>query len=137
MLTSLGTPRLFTSSICLPEMTLPARSPRSRPSLPPSPLPPLFAGSPPNPAQLRALLSARPATPAAAGKASDKGINFTTFATMMSEQLSFLDGESEIKEAFASFDADDSGLVEAATLRRYLKEEGDAMTDEEVRRLLC
>jgi len=97
---------------------------------PPSPQ---LAGSAPNPQQLKALLSARPNTgAAAAGKPSDKGINFTTFVTMMSEQLSFLDGESEIKEAFASFDADDSGLVDAGTLRKYLKEEGDCMTDEEV-----
>lgn len=55
----------------------------------------------------------------------------------MSEQLSYLDGESEIKDAFASFDADDSGLVDAATLRRYLKEEGDTMTDDEVSMMTC
>lgn len=53
---------------------------------------------------------------------------------MMSEQLSFLDGEAELKEAFNSFDRDESGRVDAAELRKYLKEEGDAMTDEEVSR---
>lgn len=56
---------------------------------------------------------------------------------MMSERLSFLDPEAEINGAFASFDPDDKGLVDAATLRKYLKGEGDCMTDDEVGQPPC
>jgi len=54
----------------------------------------------------------------------------------MAESLLELDPERELVEAFATFDAEDVGVIDGPELRRLLKSEGDRLTDAEVRRLL-
>lgn len=50
-----------------------------------------------------------------------------------SEHLSTLDPESELLEAFASFDETGKGVIKPHELRQCLKTEGDVMSDAEVR----
>lgn len=72
-------------------------------------------------------------------------INFTMFLTLMGEKLSGwqcvgvshslitgTDPESEITQAFESFDEGKAGLCDAEELREYLTSMGDRFTDEEV-----
>ena len=51
----------------------------------------------------------------------------------MSEHLSTLDTETDMLEAFSSFDEDDRGFVKGTEMRDALKGSGDRMTDDEVR----
>ena len=55
------------------------------------------------------------------------------FLTMMGERLFEFDQESELTEAFACFDENDSGLVSVDEMRKWLSEVGDRMSDEEAR----
>ncbi|BGP47017.1 hypothetical protein JCM10450v2_002869 [Rhodotorula kratochvilovae] len=63
-------------------------------------------------------------------------LNFTSFVTLMASHLSALDPESEMLEAFACFDEDNSGYCDAGEVREWLKSSGDRMSDEEVDKLL-
>jgi myosin regulatory light chain 12 len=65
----------------------------------------------------------------------DRGINFTMFLTMMSERLFEFDTETELLEAFSSFDEHDSGIVKGEEMRKWLGDVGERMDQEEVR--LC
>lgn len=47
-----------------------------------------------------------------------------------------LDSEQELREAFECFDDGDKGSIPGQDLRKWLKEVGDRMTDEEVPFLL-
>lgn len=86
------------------------------------------------------LLSARPGghsrySSAASSNdepASDRGINFTMFLTMMSERLFEFDTEAELLEAFECFDEDDTGMVKTEEMRKWLSEVGERMDQQEV-----
>lgn len=58
---------------------------------------------------------------------NDRGINFTMFLTMMSERLFEFDVESELLEAFESFDENDSGVVRVDEMKKWLSEVGERM----------
>lgn len=62
----------------------------------------------------------------------DRGVNFMEFLTMMGEHLFEFDAESELIEAFESFDENDTGLVKCDEMRRWLSEVGERMDFEEV-----
>lgn len=51
---------------------------------------------------------------------------------MFAERLSLLDTESDLLEAFACFDDDDSGVVDGDILREWLSGVGDKMSTTEV-----
>lgn len=55
------------------------------------------------------------------------------FLTMMGERLVELDPETELIEAFESFDENDSGWVKGSEIRKWLSSVGDKMDDREVR----
>jgi len=88
------------------------------------------------------LLSARPGGGVSFGMdtspppSSDKGVNFTMFLTMMGEHLFEFDAESDLIEAFECFDEDDSGVVKGEDVRKWLKDVGERMSDDEIDRLL-
>lgn len=63
---------------------------------------------------------------------SGRGIDFTSFLTMMSERLFEFDPEPELIEAFESFDEDDSGVVKVEDMRKWLSEMADRMDQREV-----
>lgn len=63
---------------------------------------------------------------------NDRGVNFTMFLTMMSERLFEFDVESELLEAFESFDENDSGVVKADEMKKWLSEVGERMDTWEV-----
>ncbi|KAG8933261.1 hypothetical protein FRC03_006655 [Tulasnella sp. 419] len=83
---------------------------------------------------LDALLTARPGGEYADDR--DRGVNFTMFLTMMGEHLLELDNEAELLEAFECFDENDEGKVKVEELRKWLKEVGERMDDDEIDRLL-
>ena len=62
----------------------------------------------------------------------DKGVNFPMFLTMMGERLFEFDSEAELVEAFECFDENDTGIVKVDEVRKWLKEVGDRMSEEEV-----
>ncbi|ORY53384.1 hypothetical protein BCR35DRAFT_310518 [Leucosporidium creatinivorum] len=94
-------------------------------------------GQPANPERIKALLSTKPTSgDPTLLQAEDGRINFTMFVTMMAEQLSLLDSEPELLEAFASFDPKGRGVINPEELRKCLKNEGEVMSDEEIDRLL-
>ena len=89
---------------------------------------------------LDSLLSARPGShfrgPVVLGdeddEMPDKGVNFPMFLTMMGERLFEFDSEAELVEAFECFDENDTGIVKVDEVRKWLKEVGDRMSEEEV-----
>merc|ERR1712154_629530 len=58
-------------------------------------------------------------------------INFTMFLTMFGDKLNGTDPEDVIKNAFACFDEDGSGVIHEERLRELLTTMGDRFTDEE------
>ncbi|KAF8167695.1 hypothetical protein B0H34DRAFT_682716 [Crassisporium funariophilum] len=68
--------------------------------------------------------------------ATDRGINFTMFLTMMSERLFEFDTEAELLEAFGSFDENDTGMVRVDDMKKWLSEVGERMDEHEIERLL-
>ncbi|EGO02648.1 hypothetical protein SERLA73DRAFT_176018 [Serpula lacrymans var. lacrymans S7.3] len=104
-------------------------------------------GITPSKTMMDALLRARPGT-GGHGKAlsvissydesvaSDRGINFTMFLTMMSERLFEFDPEAELIEAFESFDEGDTGMVKVEELRKWLSEAGERMDQHEIDKFL-
>ena len=87
------------------------------------------------------LLSARPgghnrSISYEESSATDRGINFTMFLTMMSERLFEFDTEAELLEAFGCFDENDTGMVKVEEMRKWLSEVGERMNEEEVRVLV-
>lgn len=63
---------------------------------------------------------------------STSSISFTIFLTLMAEKLSGTDPEPEILQAFAAFDDDGKGYINADDLREFMTTMGDRFTDEEV-----
>jgi len=59
-------------------------------------------------------------------------INFTMFLTMFGEKLNGTDPEDTIKNAFACFDEDNTGVIPEERLRELLTTMGDRFTEEEV-----
>ncbi|KPP79972.1 myosin regulatory light polypeptide 9-like [Scleropages formosus] len=59
-------------------------------------------------------------------------INFTMFLTMFGERLNGTDPEDVIRNAFACFDEEGSGVIHEDHLRELLTTMGDRFTDEEV-----
>ncbi|PVF97067.1 EF-hand [Serendipita vermifera] len=90
-------------------------------------------GITPSSGKLRELLSSRPGGQT---DLSGEGVNFMEFLTMMGEHLFEFDGESELIEAFESFDEGDTGFVKGEEMRRWLSEVGERMEPEEIDRLL-
>ncbi|RDB28758.1 Myosin regulatory light polypeptide 9 [Hypsizygus marmoreus] len=84
------------------------------------------------------LLSARPGGHGRpfTDDAADRGINFTMFLTMMSERLFEFDTETELLEAFESFDENDTGMVKVEEMRKWLSEVGERMDQREIDRFL-
>ncbi|CAO3657819.1 unnamed protein product [Umbelopsis vinacea] len=78
-------------------------------------------GQPATPQQIQKMLSETPGA-----------INFTVFLTLMGEKLSGTDPENEILQAFAAFDDDGKGYINAEDLREFMTTMGDRFTDEEV-----
>ncbi|CAE6401389.1 unnamed protein product [Rhizoctonia solani] len=66
----------------------------------------------------------------------ERGINFTMFLTMMGEHLLELDPEAELIEAFECFDDGDTGSVRGDEIRKWLRDVGDRMSDDEIERFL-
>lgn len=62
-------------------------------------------------------------------------ITFMLFLTMIGERLSVTDSEKVIETAFKEFD-NGNGLIEENMLRRWLSEEGDKMTKDDIDLLL-
>ncbi|KAG6877879.1 hypothetical protein C0993_002880 [Termitomyces sp. T159_Od127] len=58
------------------------------------------------------------------------------FLTMMSERLFEFDTEKELLEAFESFDENDTGMVKVDEMRKWLREVGERMDEDEIGRLL-
>merc|ERR1712165_121902 len=63
-------------------------------------------------------------------------INFTMFLTMFGEKLNGTDPEDVIKNAFACFDAEQTGFIKEHYLRELLMTMGDRFTEQEVDDLL-
>ncbi|XP_012943265.1 myosin regulatory light chain 12A [Aplysia californica] len=59
-------------------------------------------------------------------------INFTMFLTMFGDKLNGTDPEDVIKNAFACFDEEGTGVIPEEQLRELLTTMGDRFTDEEV-----
>eukprot|EP00075_Anas_platyrhynchos_P018547 XP_027307800.1 myosin regulatory light polypeptide 9 isoform X4 [Anas platyrhynchos] len=59
-------------------------------------------------------------------------INFTMFLTMFGEKLNGTDPEDVIRNAFACFDEEATGVIQEDYLRELLTTMGDRFTDEEV-----
>ncbi len=59
-------------------------------------------------------------------------INFTMFLTLFGERLQGTDPEEVIKNAFACFDEDNTGLVHEDRLRELLTSMGDRFSDDDV-----
>ncbi|KAI8368107.1 uncharacterized protein BYT42DRAFT_585302 [Radiomyces spectabilis] len=59
-------------------------------------------------------------------------INFTVFLTLMADKLTGTDPEQVIMNAFAAFDEDGKGSINADYLRECMTTMGDHFTDEEV-----
>merc|ERR1711931_533483 len=59
-------------------------------------------------------------------------INFTMFLTMFGEKLNGTDPEDVIKNAFACFDATNSGFLHEDKLRELLATMGDRFTEDDV-----
>ena len=59
-------------------------------------------------------------------------INFTMFLTLFGEKLQGTDPEDVIKNAFACFDEDNTGLIHEEKLRELLTTIGDRFNDEDV-----
>ncbi|KAM4728709.1 myosin, light chain 12, 2 [Chaetodon auriga] len=59
-------------------------------------------------------------------------INFTMFLTMFGEKLNGTDPEDVIRNAFACFDEEGTGVIQEEYLRELLTTMGDRFTDEEV-----
>ncbi|KAF3855966.1 hypothetical protein F7725_016689 [Dissostichus mawsoni] len=59
-------------------------------------------------------------------------INFTMFLTMFGERLNGTDPEDVIRNAFACFDEEGSGVIHEDHLRELLTTMGDRFTDEDV-----
>lgn len=85
------------------------------------------------------LLSARPGVQnrTTSHEETDRGINFTMFLTMMSERLFEFDTEAELLEAFGCFDENDTGMVKVEEMRKWLREVGERMSEEEVCVCVC
>ena len=62
-------------------------------------------------------------------------INFTMFLTLFGERLQGTDPEEVIKNAFACFDEDNTGLVHEDRLRELLTSMGDRFSEDDVSRL--
>jgi len=58
-------------------------------------------------------------------------INFTMFLTLFGEKLNGTDPEDVMKNAFACFDADKSGLIKEDYIRELLMTMGDRLTEAE------
>ncbi|KAI8060866.1 hypothetical protein BC940DRAFT_214916, partial [Gongronella butleri] len=59
-------------------------------------------------------------------------VTFTVFLTLMAEKFSGTDSAQAITSAFAAFDDDASGTIDADYLRECMTTMGDHFTDEEV-----
>ncbi|KAL0951482.1 hypothetical protein HGRIS_008169 [Hohenbuehelia grisea] len=98
-------------------------------------------GIQPSKRMLDEMLSQRPGTHSRAPSLDDsspldRGVNFTMFLTMMSERLFEFDPETELLEAFESFDENDSGKVKVEEMRKWLSEVGERMDEREIDRFL-
>ena len=81
------------------------------------------------------LLADRPGERRPAFQSSDgpdRGITFPMFLTMMGEHLYDFDTETELLEAFESFDEGDTGMVRVDEMRRWLADVGEKMGQTEV-----
>ncbi|KAI9570391.1 hypothetical protein HD554DRAFT_2018973 [Boletus coccyginus] len=91
-------------------------------------------GIAPSQSMLDDLLAARPgpstSTPA-------PGINLTMFLTMMTQRLSEFGPDAELTEAFECFDETDSGTVKADELRKWMRDVGERMDQQEVHSNPC
>uniref|UniRef100_A0A1I8HI47 Myosin regulatory light chain ef-hand protein n=3 Tax=Macrostomum lignano TaxID=282301 RepID=A0A1I8HI47_9PLAT len=63
-------------------------------------------------------------------------INFTMFLTLFGEKMSGSDPEETIRNAFACFDPEGTGVISEEQLREMLTTMGDRWTDEQVDELL-
>lgn len=59
-------------------------------------------------------------------------INFTMFLTLFGERLQGTDPEDVIKNAFACFDEDNTGMLSEEKLRELLTTMGDRFSEEDV-----
>ncbi|GAA5834247.1 hypothetical protein JCM11251_000581 [Rhodosporidiobolus azoricus] len=95
-------------------------------------------GQPASATHLRSLLSSIPST--APSSTSKGGISFTSFVTLFSQHLSSLSPESELLEAFASFDEGNTGFVKVGEVREWLGRsmgQGEGgMSEEDISRFL-
>lgn len=98
----------------------------------------MVPGIVPSASTLDTLLSARPGSHFRVASAHDedgvpdRGVNFPMFLTMMGERLFEFDTETELVEAFESFDENDTGTVKVDEIKKWLSEMGDRMSEEEV-----
>ncbi|KAI9497074.1 regulatory myosin light chain short version [Zychaea mexicana] len=81
-------------------------------------------GQPATPDQIEKMMSEAPS--------GSSHINFMVFLTMMADKLTGTDPEQVIIKAFAAFDDDGKGEINADYLRECMTTMGDRFTDEEV-----
>lgn len=65
-----------------------------------------------------------------------KGIQYEEFLTIISNKLKERDPMEEMIKAFRMFDDDDTGTISFRNLKRFAKELGENMTDEEINEML-
>jgi myosin regulatory light chain 12 len=65
-----------------------------------------------------------------------ENMTFMVFLTLIGEKLSYTDDEKTILKAFKQFDEGDERLIDETFLRKWLMEEGDKMSEQDVNLLL-
>lgn len=63
-------------------------------------------------------------------------LTYAEFVDCMTLQMQHRDPEQEMKKAFALFDEDQSGTINARSLRRIARELGENLSDEEVQAMI-
>lgn len=64
--------------------------------------------------------------------ARGRGIDFPSFLTLMGDNMTAIDNEEEIKEAFTVLDKDGNGFIGAADLRQAMSNMDEELADEEI-----